>query len=221
MKFLTVYFIFVLQNYDFEEWQNGSPLYWDMEHPQAIPVFKESLNVYSGNLSVKVVKQSATTSYRTALSQEINPIAGGLEYSFGVYVFDNDTNVYARVVITWYKDSSYLTYSMTSRSEDLNYWQTLSAIRQAPDTANRAIFKINIYPEGANATGQITYDLTYFNCCGIKEHFRLARERQKRQGILLKNSSNQEILFDIFGRKRKEFKNGIYFKNKRKIILIR
>lgn len=221
MKFLTIYFIFVFQNYNFEEWQNGSPLYWNVEHPQAIPVFKESLNVYSGNFSVKAVKQSPTTSYRTALSQEINPIAGGLEYSFGVYVFDNDTHVYARVVISWYRDSTYLTYSMTPASPDMNYWQLLSATRTAPDTANRAIFKINIYPETTNVTGQIIYDLAYFNCCGVKENLRLVKTNNKRQGLLLKNFSDQEFLFDIFGRKRKDFQKGIYFKNKRKIILIR
>ncbi len=218
---IFITFIFLFQNYDFEEWINGTPLYWNVEHPNAIPVFKESLNVFSGSFCVKAIKQSPTTNYRTALSQEIGSITGGLEYSFGIYVFDNDTNVYARVVITWYKDSIYLTYGMTLPSVDTNSWQLLSAIKTAPDTANRAIFKINIYPEDTLSIGEILYDLASFNCCGVKENFKLVKKIHKKHGILLKNLLEQKFLLDIFGRKRKNFKNGIYFKNNKKIIIIR
>lgn len=219
---IILFLILYLHNYDFEEWQNTIPLYWNVEHPQALPVFKESLNVYSGNYSVKIKKQSPTTSYRTALSQEIDSITGGIEYIFQIYVFDNDTNVYARIVIAWYKDSTYLTYSMTPASSDLNGWQLLSAIRQAPDSANRAFFKLNIYPvDTLHRTGEIYYDLAGFEFFSIGEIYPVAFKDKRFKNIIIRDIPKEKGIFDIFGRKRKSFKSGIYFQDKKKIIFIR
>jgi len=207
-----------ITNPDFESWIDSlHPYGWKVEHPIALPVYKESDTIFSGNYSVKVVRASKTTSNTPALSQWIEVQYPGMEYKFTGYIFDNDPDVYGRITLSWYKaqggDTVYLyRYALSSPSYNQALWQELSVSDIAPDTANLVKLFLRIYlaTNSSDSLGHVFYD------------FLIGLEIKEKIGIKKLNPIFEKGIYDISGRKNN--KGRILFIKKeetRKVIRIK
>ncbi len=209
MKFILFFILNqnLLINPSFEEWIGDSIWGWKIAHPFALPVLKEEDTVYHGNFSIKIKRQSATTTLTDALISDTVSITGGTYYYIGAYIFDNDTNIYAKVQVNWYKNGIYLTYGITSSSQNINGWQLLYAQKLAPDTANQAIIKIKIYPvDTLQRTGSYFCDYAFLSI-----EFKINEGKE----TIFSKKNIKELkgykIFNISGQKTQIDKNGVYF----------
>ncbi len=221
MKFFIIFFINqnLLINPGFEEWIGDSIFGWKIAHPYALPILKEEDTVYQGNFSIKIKRQSATTILTDALISDTVPITGGTYYYIGAYVWDNDTNVYARVQVSWYKNGSYLTYGLTPPSQDMNGWQILYAQKLSPDTANQAIVKIKIYAVD-------TFPRQGFYFCDYAFLSTSFRIKERNRIIFSKEDSKKLkdcLIFNIIGQRIniERSKKGAYFIKEKKIKILK
>jgi hypothetical protein len=197
----------LLLNPSFEEWNGDSILYWKIAHPNALPCIKETDTVYNGNFSVKIIRSSPTTGLKDALISDKVFINGGTYYYFGAYFWDNDSNIYAKIQINWYKDGNYIGYADSPNTQNLNGWQFIWNYKKAPDTANQAVFKIRIYPVD-------TLPRTGFCFCDFAF---LSTSFEIKEKISFDNKDFKEFkifsVFNLAGQRVKFLKNkkGIYF----------
>ncbi len=200
-----IYFILIFQiltNNDFEEWDTLlTPVGWEILHPTALPVSRESDTVFSGLYSVKIERASPTTSLKEALQQWVNVNFPGYEYHFKIYIFDNDPDVYGWFSVSWYKvtatDTVYLfDYALSPKSQDADTWQILEAIDIAPDTAGLLKFTLKIYLDTLSvidSIGYVIYDYSFATDIQEKINIRAERKKVFKKGI-----------YDILGRKTKK-----------------
>ncbi|MEN3043599.1 MAG: hypothetical protein ABDH37_00075 [Candidatus Hydrothermales bacterium] len=197
----------VIKNADFESWQDTTkPSDWSVSHPTALPVYKEKNIIKVGLHSVKIERASKTTNYTEALVQFVPVIGTGLNHKIIFYIYDNDPDVRGRVYCTWCKsDSTSLgNYFYSSYSIDMSSWQELIAEEVSPTDASLIKLSLRIYlqPNSTDSLGYVFYDSGF----GLE-----IEEKKKIEHI--KVGKNEDVFYDIIGRKNKRgkiiFKKGI------------
>ncbi|MEO0279358.1 MAG: hypothetical protein ABIN21_00600 [candidate division WOR-3 bacterium] len=197
-----------IKNPSFENWiDTTTPEDWSVNHPVALPVYKERNTVNNGNYSIKVERASKVTSFTDALEQFIPVDYQGLNYKIKFFVFDNDPDVRGRIYCTWCaQDSSSLNdYFFSSYSTDSPFWQELIAEEVAPSGAFWIKLTLRIYLQtgSTDSLGFIFYD----NGIGLEINEKTKIDFTKSY------EKKDKIFYDILGR-RNEKARIIFLKGK-------
>lgn len=162
MKKLFIVFLFgvfsfsqnLLPNPGFENWTGGMPDNWYRD--DSILIFQESGNVHSGSFSVK--ESLITTSQDKAdfMSDRfaINP---NTEYTFTIWVYDNDARGRVRQAIAWHTGSGWSNIWSSVYSANSTNWQQLTMTELSPSGADSAYVFVRAYDSAGWNGGAIFY----------------------------------------------------------------
>lgn len=129
----------LLLNPGFESWSAGLPEYWTGD--DSIVLYQEDVVVHSGNFSVRD-SLFAQTQASADLSQGNFPVQPNMQYTFTVWVYDNDPAGRVRQGIYWYPSGSAWSVDYSVDSTD---WQLLSYSVTSPSDAESALVVVRAY----------------------------------------------------------------------------
>ena len=136
----------LLLNPGFEDWDDngsgGPPDDWSLSG-SSMTATQEATTIHGGTYSANITWTTSSTRW---LEQDVTVTAGS-GYEFNFWVYDNDPDGRARVVIRWYDSGDgFLSGYYGDYSSDSASWQQLtSGVQQAPANAAYAEAAIRIY----------------------------------------------------------------------------
>jgi hypothetical protein len=165
VKYILLFFFIIvlgtsqnlLQNPGFEAWSGGMPDYWQKD--DSIAILQEDVTVYGGAVSAR---ESLFTQEQTEADffQSI-PVQPNTQYSYTIWVYDNDDAGRVRQAIYWVPTGSDWSGYY---SEDSAGWQLLELTVTSPSNAESADVLIRAYDVAANWDGDAVFyiDDAYF-----------------------------------------------------------
>jgi hypothetical protein len=141
----------LLLNPGFETWSAGSPEYWTGD--DSIVLYQEDVMVHGGNFSVR---ESLYTQTQTSadLSQGNFAVQPNTQYTYAVWVYDNDPAGRVRQGIYWYPSGSDWAVDY---STDSTGWQYLSYTATSPSNAESALVMVRAYDISAQWDGDAIF----------------------------------------------------------------
>ncbi len=148
----------LLQNPGFESWTGNQPDHWFDD--DSILIFQEDVIVHGGTFSVKDSLISQVQSYAD-FSQGRFPIQENTQYTFTIWVWDNDSAGRVRQCVYWWPTGSSWSDDYTVDSLD---WQELTYTATSPAGAESALVFIRAYDISSTWDGGAVFylDDAYF-----------------------------------------------------------
>ena len=138
----TAYAQNLLDNPGFEAWSSGMPDYWHKD--DSILIRQEGIFIHGGNLSLKD-SLFATTQAEADLFQGPVLIIPNTQYTYTLWVYDNDPAGRLRQWISWHTDSGWENNYSGSYSSDSPEWQQLIFDYTSPSDADSSIVSLRAY----------------------------------------------------------------------------
>ncbi len=132
----------LLPNPGFENWTGGMPDYWYKD--DSILIYQEDVIVHSGNFSVKD-SLITTTQDRADFTSEKFAINPNTEYTFTIWVYDNDLAGRVRQAIAWRVGGTWSNVWSNNYSGNSTQWQQLTLTAISPNGADSAYVFIRAY----------------------------------------------------------------------------
>jgi len=129
----------LLQNPGFESWSGGLPVSWGID--DSIHVYQEDVIVHGGNFSLRdsLISQTQATA---DLYQGNFAVQPSTQYTYSVWVYENDPAGRVRQGIYWYPSGSSWA---ADYSIDTTAWQFLSFSVTSPSDAESALVMLRAY----------------------------------------------------------------------------
>ena len=146
----------LLQNPGFETWTGNMPNYWHKD--DSIVVSPENQIVHAGNFSVQ---DSLITQNQDRADFFQGPFAIGpnIQYTFSIWVYDNDAAGKLRQLISWHTSSGWTNTYASNYSSNANVWQQLTLTVLSPAGADSAIVFVRAYDSSAAWDGAAVFYL--------------------------------------------------------------
>lgn len=146
----------LLPNPGFESWTGGMPDYWYKD--DSILIFQEDVIVHSGNYSVKD-SLITTTQERADFMSNRFAINANTEYTFTIWVYDNDLAGRLRQAIAWRVGGNWSNTWSDNYSGNSTSWQNLTLTEISPNGADSAYVFIRAYDSAATWDGGAVFYL--------------------------------------------------------------
>ncbi len=132
----------LLPNPGFENWTGGMPDNWLKD--DSILIYQEDVIVHSGNFSVKdsLITQTQDIADFISARFAINP---NIQYTFSIWVYDNDPAGRLRQAIAWRVGGSWTNTYSTTYSGNSPDWQQLILTAVSPNGADSAYVFVRAY----------------------------------------------------------------------------
>lgn len=153
---IPIYAQNLLPNPSFENWTGGMPDYWYKD--DSILIYQEDVIVHSGNFSVKDSLITPYQDFADFISKRfaINP---NTQYTFSIWVFDNDPAGRLRQAIAWRVAGNWTNVFSNSYSGNSTNWQELTLVATSPNGADSAYVFVRAYDSVAAWDGGAVFYL--------------------------------------------------------------
>uniref|UniRef100_A0A7C4TDT5 T9SS type A sorting domain-containing protein n=1 Tax=candidate division WOR-3 bacterium TaxID=2052148 RepID=A0A7C4TDT5_UNCW3 len=144
----------LLPNPGFENWSGGMPVFWYKD--DSILIYQENVIVHSGSYSVKD-SLITTTQDRADFISDTFAITPNTQYTFSIWVYDNDPVGRLRQAIAWHVSGAWQNVFSNTYSGNSTNWQQLTFTALSPDGADSAFVFVRAYDSTEWDGGAVFY----------------------------------------------------------------